>query len=152
MRERSLGKVASSTGSQNQRQSSVKLGVQSAKETARDWAALCTSRKTVKARRMNIGTSISEYSLTISEQSLKCKKKRNRPVFRGFSPWTGRERVPMVNAPRRSLWERPPRILDKEGAAPKEQPAPETLRQMDRRRMGLWKVVPVCQGLYPPTK
>jgi hypothetical protein len=55
MRERSLGKGVSSTGSQNQRQSSVKLGVQSAR--AGGWASLCTSRKTVKARRMNIGTS-----------------------------------------------------------------------------------------------
>jgi hypothetical protein len=54
MRERSLGKVASSTGSQNQRQSSV----QSASETACGWASFCTSRKTVKARRTNIGTSV----------------------------------------------------------------------------------------------
>jgi hypothetical protein len=39
-----------------------------------------------------------------------------------------------------------------EEAAPKEQPAPETLRQTDRRRMGLWKVVSACPGLHPPTK
>jgi len=61
MRERSLGKVASSTGSQNQRQSSV----QSARAAAGGAAWLCTSRKTVKARRMNIGTSISEYVLIL---------------------------------------------------------------------------------------
>jgi len=61
MRERSLGKVASSTGSQNQRQSSV----QSAKAVVGGAASLCTSRKTVKARRMNIGTSISEYGLIL---------------------------------------------------------------------------------------
>jgi hypothetical protein len=60
MRERSLGKVASSAGSQNQRQSSV----QSAREAARGRASLCTSRKTVKARRMNIGT-----SMKVSERS-----------------------------------------------------------------------------------
>jgi hypothetical protein len=58
MRERSLGKVASSTGSPNQRQSSVKWGVPSASETACGRASLCISRKTVKARRMNIGTSL----------------------------------------------------------------------------------------------
>jgi hypothetical protein len=46
-------------GSQNQRQSSV----QSAREAAAGAASLCTSRKTVKARRMNIGTSISEHTL-----------------------------------------------------------------------------------------
>jgi hypothetical protein len=65
MRERSLGKGASSTGSQNQRQSSVKLGVQSARATAGGAASLCTSRKTAKARRMNIGTSISEHVLIL---------------------------------------------------------------------------------------
>ena len=36
-------------------------------------------------------------------------------------------------------------------AAPKEQPAPETLRQTDRRRMGLWKAAPAESG-RPPTK
>jgi hypothetical protein len=65
MRERSLGKGASSTGSQNQRQSSVKLDVQSARATAGGAASLCTARKTVKARRMNIETSINEYALTL---------------------------------------------------------------------------------------
>jgi hypothetical protein len=65
MRERSLGKGVSSTGSQNQRQSSVKLGVQSARATAGGAASLCTSRKTAKARRMNIGTSISEHVLIL---------------------------------------------------------------------------------------
>jgi hypothetical protein len=65
MRERSLGKAASSTGSQNQRQSSVKLAAPSARETRCGSASLCTSRKTVKARRMNIGTSISERTFTI---------------------------------------------------------------------------------------
>jgi hypothetical protein len=65
MRERSLGKGVSSTGSQNQRQSSVKLGVQSARATAGGAASLCTSRKTVKARRMNIETSINEHMLTL---------------------------------------------------------------------------------------
>jgi hypothetical protein len=65
MRERSLGKVASSTGSQNQRQSRVKLEVPSARETRCGSASLRTSRKTVKARRMNIGTSISERTLII---------------------------------------------------------------------------------------
>jgi hypothetical protein len=67
MRERSLGKGVSSTGSQNQRQSSVKLDVQSvrARATAGGAASLCASRKTVKARRMNIETSISEYVLTL---------------------------------------------------------------------------------------
>ena len=39
-----------------------------------------------------------------------------------------------------------------EEAAPKEQPAPETLRQTDRRRMGLWKVACVRSGACPPTK
>jgi hypothetical protein len=65
MRERSLGKGASSTGSQNQRQSSVKLDVQSARATAGGAGSLCTSRKTVKARRMNIETSINEHALTL---------------------------------------------------------------------------------------
>ena len=37
-------------------------------------------------------------------------------------------------------------------AAPKEQPAPETLRQTDRRRMGLWKVAGASSGARPPTK
>jgi hypothetical protein len=37
-------------------------------------------------------------------------------------------------------------------AAPKEQPAPETLRQTDRRRMGLWKVAGTSFGARPPTK
>jgi hypothetical protein len=37
-------------------------------------------------------------------------------------------------------------------AAPKEQPAPETLRQTDRRRMGLWKAACAGQGVGPPTK
>ena len=37
-------------------------------------------------------------------------------------------------------------------AAPKEQPAPETLRQTDRRRMGLWKVADASSGVRPPTK
>ena len=36
-----------------------------------------------------------------------------------------------------------------EEAAPKEQPAPETLRQTDRRRMGLWKVA--CASRRAPT-
>jgi hypothetical protein len=40
-------------------------------------------------------------------------------------------------------------FFDEEEAAPKEQPAPETLRQTDRRRMGLWKV---AQRARPPTK
>jgi hypothetical protein len=54
MRERSLGKVASAVGSQNQRQSSV----QSAGKAAQGAASLCTSRKTVKARRIYIETSM----------------------------------------------------------------------------------------------
>jgi len=37
-------------------------------------------------------------------------------------------------------------------AAPKEQPAPETLRQTDRRRMGLWKAAGASSGARPPTK
>src|SRR6185369_5861333 len=37
-------------------------------------------------------------------------------------------------------------------AAPKEQPAPETLRQKDRRRMGLWKVACLRTRACPPTK
>jgi len=37
-------------------------------------------------------------------------------------------------------------------AAPKEQPAPETLRQTDRRRMGLWKAAGFRTGARPPTK
>jgi hypothetical protein len=65
MRERSLGKGVSSTGSQNQRQSSVKLGVQSERATAGGAASLCTARKTVKARRMNIETSLNEHMLTL---------------------------------------------------------------------------------------
>jgi hypothetical protein len=36
--------------------------------------------------------------------------------------------------------------------APKEQPAPETLRQTDRRRMGLWKVASGRRAGRPPTK
>jgi hypothetical protein len=65
MRERSLGKGVSSTGSQNQRQSSVKLDVQSARAAAGGAASLWTSRKTVKARRINIETSINEYVLIL---------------------------------------------------------------------------------------
>ena len=44
------------------------------------------------------------------------------------------------------------RFFVEEGAAPKEQPAPETLRQTDRRRMGLWKVAGASSGARPPTK
>ena len=43
-------------------------------------------------------------------------------------------------------------FASREEAAPKEQPAPETLRQMDRRRMGLWKVAAADDGRCPPTK
>jgi hypothetical protein len=42
----------------------VKLGVQSERATAGGAASLCTARKTVKARRMNIEISINEYVLT----------------------------------------------------------------------------------------
>src|ERR1044071_7297270 len=53
MRERSLGKAASA-GSQNQRQSSV----QSVAGATTGDASLCTSRKTVKARRMYMRPSL----------------------------------------------------------------------------------------------
>jgi len=61
------------------------------------------------------------------------------PVFPVDDPAAGVK----VASPRRILWERP-----SERMAPKEQPAPETLRQMDRRRMGLWKA---AEAQLPPT-